>query len=61
VKKLIYIEAAYDFTKMPASGRDPLQMEAPNEADLKSKGAGMRWFERVFGFPLRRLKPILGT
>jgi hypothetical protein len=35
---------------MPASGRDPLQMEAPNEADLKTIGAGMRWFDRVFGF-----------
>ena len=50
MKRLIYIEAAYDFTKMPASGRDPLQVEAPNEADLKSISAGMRWFERVFGF-----------
>jgi hypothetical protein len=50
VKKLIYIEAAYDFTKMPASDRDPLQMETPKEADLKSVAAGMRWFERVFGF-----------
>ena len=50
VKKLIYIEAAYDFTKMPGPDRDPLQMETPREADLKSVAAGMRWFERVFGF-----------
>jgi pimeloyl-ACP methyl ester carboxylesterase len=60
VKKLIYIEAAYDFTKMPASDRDPLQMETPKEADLKSVAAGMRSRECLV-FPLLQSKPTAAT
>jgi pimeloyl-ACP methyl ester carboxylesterase len=48
VAKLIYIEAAYDFTLMPSG--DPVRIEQPSAEELKTVAGGMRWFERVFGF-----------
>lgn len=50
MRKLIYIEAAYDFTRMPSPDRDPVKIEPPSSADLASIDARMRWFERAFGF-----------
>jgi pimeloyl-ACP methyl ester carboxylesterase len=50
MEKLIYIQAAYDFSRMPQPGEDPVVIEKPSVADLADLPAGMRWFERVFGF-----------
>jgi len=48
VKRIIYIEAAYDYGKMPTD--DPIKIEQPSPSEMASIDAGMHWFERVFGF-----------
>jgi non-heme chloroperoxidase len=49
VERLVYIEAAYDFSQMPDSASDPVAT-TPTTEDLRSVSAGRAWFERVFGF-----------
>ena len=49
VDRLIYIEAAYDFSRMPDDATDPVSL-APKSEDLASLAGGRRWFEQSFGF-----------
>jgi non-heme chloroperoxidase len=49
VERVVYLDSAYDNTKMPTSG-DPVRMPSPTAEDLANIQAGMKWFERAFGF-----------
>jgi len=49
VDRLIYLEAAYDYSLMPKDSDDPVSV-TPGPDDLASLEAGKRWFERAFGF-----------
>jgi len=49
VERVVYLDSAYDNTKMPALG-DPVRMPPPTADDMANIQAGMKWFERAFGF-----------
>jgi non-heme chloroperoxidase len=49
VSGLVYLEAAYDYSRMPDPSKDPLST-APAPQDLANLEAARRWFERAFGF-----------
>jgi pimeloyl-ACP methyl ester carboxylesterase len=49
VERVVYLDSAYDNTKMPTSG-DPVPLPSPTNEDSANIQSGMRWFARVFGF-----------